>query len=138
MRSIVSPQFRKMLERLPPQVQQEARAGFARWKEDPKSVGFKRLSGMHADVWSTQIGLRYRAIGVVSRENDAIAWMFVGSHEDYNNYISVHRKMSQDAWLSSVQDRVAAPPLKRSKVSTEAFQSHAAPPGSHQPRLLSR
>lgn len=101
MRSIVSPQFRKMLEKLPAKVQDEARANFAKWRQDPKSVGFKRLSGMSADVWSSQIGLRYRALGVVSKEHNAVVWMFVGSHEDYNNYIEVRRQMNHDKWLGS-------------------------------------
>lgn len=101
MRSIVSPQFRKMLDKLPQKVQDEARESFVRWKSDPKAVGWKRLSGMSGDVWSSQIGLRYRAVGVVSKEHDAVVWMFVGSHEDYNQYIEVRRQMSQKNWLDS-------------------------------------
>lgn len=101
MRSLVSPAFRKMLDKLPQRVQDEARAGFAKWKENPQSVGWKRLSGMTAEVWSAQIGLRYRALGVVSREHNAVVWMFVGSHEDYNQFIDVRRQMHQDAWLNS-------------------------------------
>lgn len=88
-----------MLEDLPTQVQQEAREGFDRWKSDPRSVGWKRLSGMHADVYSVEIGRRWRAIGVVSKEHDAVVWTFVGSHETYNRYIDIHRKMTQDSWI---------------------------------------
>ena len=32
MRSLVSPAFRKMLDKLPQRVQDEARSGFAKWK----------------------------------------------------------------------------------------------------------
>lgn len=97
-----------MLEKLPAKVQDEARAGFAKWRQDPGSVGFKRLTGMTADVWSSQIGLRYRALGVVSKEHNAVVWMFVGSHEDYNNYIEIRRKMNQDKWLGThgLRDRL--------------------------------
>jgi len=108
-----------MLEKLPSHVQDEARACFDRWKENPNSVGWKRLAGTHADVWSSQIGLRYRAIGVVSKEHNAVVWMFVGSHEDYNNYINVHRKLSNDAWLSSVEKRLSS----STKINTKAFSS---------------
>ena len=116
MRSIVSPAFRKMLDKLPQHVQDEARTCFQKWKDNPASVGWKRLSGTHADVWSSQIGMRYRAIGVVSKEHEAVVWMFVGSHEDYNNYINVRRKMGQDAWLGAVSGR-----LRRSRLDTSSF-----------------
>lgn len=118
MRSIVSPAFRKMLDKLPAHIQDEARVCFQKWKDNPASVGWKRLSGTHADVWSTQIGLRYRAIGVVSKEHDAVVWMFVGSHEDYNNYINVRRKMGQDAWLGAVSGR-----LRRTRLDTSSFST---------------
>lgn len=107
MRSIVTPQFRKLLSDLPQKIQAEAREGFERWKEDPRAVGWKRLNGMHADVYSVEIGRRWRAIGVVSKEHDAVVWMFVGSHETYNRYIDIHRHMGQDAWLhSSIRERL--------------------------------
>lgn len=99
MRSIVTTQFRKMLDSLPAHIQDEARAGFVKWKEDPKSVGWKRLTGMRADVHSVEIGLRWRAVGVVSKEHNAVVWFFVGSHEAYNNYIASHRGMSHSAWI---------------------------------------
>ena len=88
-----------MLNDLPKQVQDEARAGFERWKANPRSVGWKRLSGMHADVYSVEIGRRWRALGVVSKEHDAVVWMFVGSHETYNRYIDIHRQMTNNSWL---------------------------------------
>jgi len=110
MRSIVTPQFRKMLADLPEAVQAQARKGFERWKEDPKSVGWKSLSGMHADVYSVEIGLRYRAIGVLSKEHDAVVWMFAGSHETYNNYVELRRQMSQKNWLATTLHRLEALP----------------------------
>lgn len=130
MRSIVSPSFRKMLEKLPAHIQEEARSCFQKWKDNPSSVGWKRLAGTHADVWSSQIGLRYRAIGVVSKEHDAVVWMFVGSHEDYNNYINVRRKMGQDAWLGTVADRLPKP----SRVNSQAFTEPSTSCPSRGPR----
>ena len=123
MRSIVSPQFRKMLDKLPEHVQDEARECFEKWKVNPGAVGWKKLAGMVGDVWSTQIGLRYRAIGVVSREKNAVVWSFVGSHEDYNNYINVRRKLNTDEWLSPVKDRIKALPsnVKSTRLNFEEF-----------------
>ena len=100
-RSIVTPKFRDMLDKLPEHVQKQAREGFNTWKRDPTLVGWKRLTGMknNADVFSVEIGLRYRAIGVLSKEHNAVVWMFVGSHETYNNYIEIRRSLTQDKWL---------------------------------------
>lgn len=118
MRSIVSSQFRKNLEKLPESVQSEARAGFQKWKDNPASVGWKRLAGPVSDMWSVQIGNRYRAIGILSKQDNAVVWTFVGSHEDYNNYIKVHASISQTAALRAHKDRLTAP---RTRVSTEQF-----------------
>lgn len=103
MRSVVLPAFRKMLERLPEHVQQDARAGFEKWKQDPKSVGWKRLHGTRAELHSVQIGLRHRAIGVVDKTKGVVVWMFVGSHETYNHWIDVHRKMTAEHWCSGAK-----------------------------------
>lgn len=106
-RSIVTPQFRKMLNDLPERIQQEARQGFERWKSDPRSVGWKPLSGMHAQVHSVEIGRRYRAIGVVDKERNAVVWVFAGSHETYNRFIESHRKLSLKDWVpASVSERL--------------------------------
>ena len=106
-RSVVTPQFRKMLNDLPERVQQEARAAFERWKTDPQSVGWKPLAGMHAPVHSVEIGRRYRAIGVVDKERNAVVWVFAGSHETYNRFIESHRKFSLNNWVpGSVASRL--------------------------------
>lgn len=107
MRSIVTPQFRKMLSELPERIQEEAREGFARWKEEPQSVGWKKLAGMHSDVYSVEIGRRYRAMCVVSKEHNTAVWVFAGSHETYNNFISIRRSMKIEGWLSKdISERI--------------------------------
>lgn len=108
-RSIVTPKFRDMLEKLPAHVQKQAREGFEAWRRDPSLVGWKRLTGMksNAEVFSVEIGLRYRAIGVVSKEHNAVVWLFAGSHETYNNYIEIRRSLTQEKWLGhSVVERL--------------------------------
>ena len=106
MRSIVSPNFKKMLEKLPVDVQEEARANFLRWKENPTAVGWKKLAGIKANMFSVEIGRRYRAIAVVDKEHDAAIWMFVGSHETYNNWINIHRQMTQENWTKGFKERL--------------------------------
>lgn len=127
MRSIVSKQFRKQLEKLPAIVQAEARAGFQKWKQNPASVGWKRLAGPVSEMWSVQIGNRYRAIGILSKHDHAVVWTFVGSHEDYNNYIKIHASMSQAAALRAHKDRLSAP---RTKLSVEKFTPSSPRPSS--------
>lgn len=108
-RSIVTPQFREMLAKLPAHIQKSAREGFEAWRKDPALVGWKRLKMMNstADVFSVEIGLRYRAIGVLSKEHHAVVWLFAGSHETYNNFIDIRRSMNQEKWLGgSVMDRL--------------------------------
>ena len=103
MRSIVTSQFRKMLADLPPHVQKDARTGFSRWKEDKSSVGWKKINGMRADVRSVEIGRSWRALGIVSKEENAVVWCFVGSHETYNGFLEHRRQLSQGAWLGAAE-----------------------------------
>ena len=108
-RSIVTPKFRDMIAKLPAHIQKEAREGFEAWQQDPAIVGWKRLKMMNstADVFSVEIGLRYRAIGILSKEHNAVVWVFAGSHETYNNFINVRRSMNQEKWLGdSIMDRL--------------------------------
>lgn len=106
MRSIVTPQFRKLLASLPTRIQEDARAGFERWKQDPRAVGWKSLSGMRAEVYSVEIGAHHRAIAVLSKEHNTAVWMYVGSHEDYNKYIELRRQMTQKNWLATSLHRL--------------------------------
>lgn len=116
MRSLVSSQFRKQLEKLPGHIQEEARQGFQKWKENPQSVGWKRLNGPVSEMYSSQIGNRYRAIGIVSKEDGVVVWTFIGSHEDYNNYIKIHAGISQTAALRPHLHRIGP-----TKINAEEF-----------------
>lgn len=123
-RSIVTPKFRDMLAKLPTHIQKEAREGFASWQKDPALVGWKRLKMMNstADVFSVEIGLRYRAIGVLSKEHNAVVWVFAGSHETYNNFINVRRSMNQDKWLGgSIVER-----LEKTRSQNQTQMQHSS------------
>ena len=46
------------------------------------SMQFKPLVG---DVWSGRIGDHYRA--VARKHGDLVVWFWIGTHEDYNNFV---------------------------------------------------
>lgn len=127
MRSITTPQFKKLLADLPERTQDDARAGFQRWKDNPLSVGWKSLSGMHANVYSVEIGRRHRAIAVVSKEHNTAVWMFVGSHETYNNYVEARRQMTQKNWLATSMERLESGMTEALKQRREEKKGHPTP-----------
>jgi hypothetical protein len=44
---------------------------------------FKPLVG---NVWSVRIGDHYRA--VAQKHGDLVVWFWIGTHEDYNNFVT--------------------------------------------------
>jgi hypothetical protein len=43
---------------------------------------FKPIAG---NVWSARIGDHYRALA--RRDRDLIVWFWIGTHEDYNDFV---------------------------------------------------
>ena len=78
------PRFWHEFNRLPAHVQCLAREKFQLWLRDPfhPSMQFKPLVG---NVWSVRIGDHYRA--VAQKHGDLVVWFWIGTHEDYNNFI---------------------------------------------------
>ena len=76
--------FQKDFARLPRKVQYQAIEAYSLFKKNPyhPSLHFKCIVP-EENIYSVRIGLHYRAVGV--RTGDTILWIFVGSHEDYNN-----------------------------------------------------
>jgi mRNA-degrading endonuclease RelE of RelBE toxin-antitoxin system len=76
--------FRKRLERLPPDIQDQAKAAYRLFKADPYYPGlhFKRIDPQEP-VYSVRIGLHYRAVGIW--EGDTILWYFIGTHAEYDH-----------------------------------------------------
>ena len=74
--------------RLPAHVQCFARDKFRLWKRDAfhPSMHFKPLIG---DIWSVRIGDSYRALA--RRNKDVVVWFWIGTHEDYNNFLKRFR-----------------------------------------------
>jgi mRNA-degrading endonuclease RelE of RelBE toxin-antitoxin system len=85
-KSKLTKQFRKQFARLPRDIQDQAKADYRLFKEDPHypSLHFKCIDSQES-LWSVRIGLHYRAVGVW--EGDTIIWYFIGTHEEYNHLL---------------------------------------------------
>ena len=83
MKSRLTKGFRKRFDRLPTDVQKQARATYRLWKENPyySSLQFKRIDP-EEPIYSVRIGLHYRAVG--TKIGDTILWDFIGSHAEYD------------------------------------------------------
>lgn len=81
-----------MFARLPKNIQEIASAAYATFLENPDhpSLNHHELKrtkkGHHRESsWSVAITRRYRAI--YCRDVDDNVWYWIGSHEDYNNFV---------------------------------------------------
>jgi hypothetical protein len=77
--------FWNEFNRLPAHIQCLARDKFRLWRRDPfhPSTQFKPLLG---NVWSVRIGDHYRALA--RRDGELAVWFWIGTHEEYNRFIS--------------------------------------------------
>lgn len=88
MRSVRTPQFRKLYEALPADVKRKADEAYRLFRQDPShpSLHFKRIDdGGAPALWSIRIDRRYRALGLV--EGDQITWVWIGPHTEYEQRI---------------------------------------------------
>ena len=76
--------FWRCFDRLPAEVQQQARERFHLWQKDAFNAAlyFKPLLG---DVWSVRVSQQYRALG--RRKGRLVVWFWIGSHGDYDELI---------------------------------------------------
>ena len=86
MKSSVTKGFRKRLDRLPKEVQEQAGRAYALWRSDPYHPGlqFKRVS-RRQPFYSVRVGIGYRALGL--REVDHVVWFWIGSHAEYDELL---------------------------------------------------
>jgi hypothetical protein len=80
-------QFRKLLRKLPRDVQKQARQAYLTWMDDPwhRSLRFKPIHNTEP-IYSVRISLGWRAVGV--RSGDTVIWYWIGSHGDYDKLIA--------------------------------------------------
>jgi hypothetical protein len=87
MRSQATKRFWGCFAALPPDVQRQARAAYARWRETPShpSLHFGPVYASRP-IYSVRIGLHWRALGV--RSDDTMIWYWIGSHAEYDRLLS--------------------------------------------------
>jgi hypothetical protein len=86
MKSSVTKGFRKQLDGLPREIQEQAVRSYALWRSDPyhPSLQFKRVS-RRQPIYSVRVGIGYRALGL--REEDCVFWFWIGSHAEYDELL---------------------------------------------------
>jgi hypothetical protein len=83
LRSFVTASFRKLYAGLPSEVQKLAYQKYRLFLQNPfhPSLEFQPKG----KVWTAAIGRSYRAIA--RRMGNEVYWVWIGSHEDYNNVL---------------------------------------------------
>jgi len=82
-RSYLTPSFRNLYGALPPEIQRLAAAKYQLFQQNPFHASLEfRPKGK---VWTVAVGRSYRAIARRS-END-LHWVWIGSHEAYNELL---------------------------------------------------
>jgi len=86
--SELSPEFRAAFRRLPARIQQQARRNYKFWKDNPRhpSLDFKRV-GKKSPVYSVRVGIGWRALGLLDKNDDTILWFWIGSHAEYDRLL---------------------------------------------------
>jgi mRNA-degrading endonuclease RelE of RelBE toxin-antitoxin system len=82
-RHFTSPDFWKLLNRLPPDIQRAARESFEILKDNPRhpSLHLKKIG----DSWSARVGRGYRVLG--RDVEGGILWGWIGTHADYDRLL---------------------------------------------------
>ena len=86
MDSFTTERFWKAFEKLPDDVQIQAKKTYELWQKEPyhDSLQFKRIHNKRP-IYSVRIGIHHRAIGI--KEDEALTWFWIGSHADYDKLI---------------------------------------------------
>ena len=86
MKSRTTERFRREFGRLPREVQEQARAAYRLFQQNPHhpSLHFHRIQRIEA-VYSARVGRNYRAVGTL--EDDLVVWFWIGTHADYDRLI---------------------------------------------------
>lgn len=78
--------FRKLLKKLPTQIQKQAIKAFRQFQTDPYHPGL-RYKRVHSrkPIYSIRISKDYRALGVI--KDGVIVWFWIGSHSDHEEIL---------------------------------------------------
>jgi len=85
-KSRVTKEFRKRLDGLPREIQEQAARAYALWHSNPyhPSLQFRRVS-QRQPIYAVRVGIGHRALGL--REEDRIFWFWIGSHAEYDELL---------------------------------------------------
>jgi mRNA-degrading endonuclease RelE of RelBE toxin-antitoxin system len=85
-KSRTTAQFRKLFADLPEQVQEQTRAAYRQFKENPSypSLRFKKVHP-ELPIYSARISKSYRVVGQL--DGDTVIWFWVGSHTEYDRLL---------------------------------------------------
>ena len=86
MKSRTTAQFRKLFADLPEQVQEQTRAAYRQFKENPNhpSLRFKKVHP-ELPIYSARVSKNYRAVGQL--DEGTIIWFWIGSHSEYDRLL---------------------------------------------------
>ena len=84
MNSRATPDFWRLFEKLPLEIQGAARKQYLLWQANPRhaSVRFKQVK---PDLWSARVTKGYRALA--THDGDTWIWFWIGTHDDYEKFL---------------------------------------------------
>jgi hypothetical protein len=79
--------FRERFASLPPEIQQQARAAYNRFRQDPThpSLHFKLVQRRGLTLHSARVGLHYRALAY--EDGGSLYWFWIGPHAEYDHLL---------------------------------------------------
>jgi len=82
-RSKALPEFWRLYDSLPEQIQRRAGKQFRLFSQNPAhpSIQLKPIGGL----WSARVNDDYRALAV--REKDVFTWFWIGTHDEYERLV---------------------------------------------------
>jgi hypothetical protein len=85
--SQVRPSFWRAYNDLAPSTKERAKTAWQLFEKNPDhpSLRFKKLQA-HNSLWSVRINEQYRAVGI--RSGEVIQWIWIGTHNDFDNLFS--------------------------------------------------
>lgn len=139
MRSVRHKLFNKAFDSLTPTLQDSARAAFAKWQHDPNSVGWKRLAGTKANLYSAEIGYGARAIALVTKDakgEPLTCWIWAGTHETYNHFIGIQRARNEQSFTQGLSPAQRGTTLGVQAQSLKVLRERPLPVSPVQKRQL--
>ena len=88
-------------------------------------VDWHFLSGTKAEFYAADVGYSARAVALLTKDknNEVVCvWVFIGTHEKYNNFINIQRQRKQESYLKNLGGLNTANPPKPQKTEQPHFK----------------